>query len=132
MEAATVGTKQRMGGMQQRIRELLLLNSTLWFLLTPQRRDSQIDFSIRCMFPKWKDWNLQYTRKGLLKKRAGRALRICALVAVIVGAYNLRKDGGSLGNLPGLLRQIVRSSLLTVLDLNQAVNQRIRQVVSKV
>lgn len=84
------------------------------------------------MFPKWSDWNLEYTRKGLLKKRAGKALRICALVAVIVGANRLRKDGGSLGNLPSLLRQIVRSSLLTVLDVNMAVNRRISQVVSKV
>lgn len=84
------------------------------------------------MFPKWSDWNLEYTRKGLLKKRAGKALRICALVSVIVGANRLRKDGGSLGNLPSLLRQIVRSSLLTVLDVNMAVNRRISQVMSKV
>jgi hypothetical protein len=84
------------------------------------------------MFPKWSDWNLEYTRKGLLKKRARNALKICALVAVIVGANRLRKDGGSLVNLPGLLRQIVRSSLLTLLDINMAVNHRISQVVNRV
>ena len=81
------------------------------------------------MFPKWKDWDLDYTRKGLLKKRAGKALRICVLVAAIVGAVKLRQEGGSFGNMAHVLRQVVRSSLLTVLDGSLAVNRWISQLV---
>ncbi|KAI4257145.1 MAG: hypothetical protein LQ352_001785 [Teloschistes flavicans] len=36
---------------------------------------SQIDFTFRCMFPKWSDWEVQYTRKGLLKRQARQALK---------------------------------------------------------
>ena len=84
------------------------------------------------MFPKWSDWNFDYTQKGQMKKKARRAFRICALVATIVGIYKLRKDGESLGDLPGLLRQMVRSSLLTVMDSSLALHSRLRQMVSRV
>ena len=81
------------------------------------------------MFPKWSDWDFSYTKKGLMKQQAKQqakqALQLCALVAVIVGLYTLRKDGEGFGALPRLIRQMVRSSLLTV-------DGWLRQVVSKV
>ncbi|KAL8802400.1 MAG: hypothetical protein Q9182_003823 [Xanthomendoza sp. 2 TL-2023] len=79
---------------------------------------SQIDFTIRCMFPKWSDWDLQYTRKGLLKKRARQASGILLLVAVIVGAYALRQQGSGvfsgLQSLNHLLRKYMKQSLISV------------------
>ena len=60
-----------------------------------------------------------------MKQNAKRVLRICALVAVIMGVYKLRKDGEGLGDLPSLVRQMVKSSLLTV-------DGWLRQMVSKV
>ncbi|KAL8838053.1 MAG: hypothetical protein Q9170_002289 [Blastenia crenularia] len=56
---------------------------------------SQIDFTFRCMFPKWSDWDLQYTRKGLIRKRAGQALNVLLLVLALVGAYFLRRESPS-------------------------------------
>lgn len=45
------------------------------------------------MFPKWSDWDLQYTRKGLVKQQVTQALRLLLLVAVVVGAFGLRQGG---------------------------------------
>ncbi|KAL8781921.1 MAG: hypothetical protein Q9194_000114 [Teloschistes cf. exilis] len=59
---------------------------------------SQIDFTLRCMFPKWSDWDFQYTRKGLLKRQARQALSVLLVASVVVGAYTLRSavlKGGS-------------------------------------
>ncbi|KAI4233583.1 MAG: hypothetical protein L6R40_007034 [Gallowayella cf. fulva] len=77
---------------------------------------SQIDFTFRCMFPKWSDWDLQYTRKGLLKKRARQASGILLLVVVIVAAYVLWQQGSGvffgLQNLNHLLRRYVKQTLI--------------------
>ncbi|KAL8944088.1 MAG: hypothetical protein Q9216_000679 [Gyalolechia sp. 2 TL-2023] len=54
---------------------------------------SQIDFTFRCMFPKWSDWDLQYTRKGLIKKQTQRALNILLIASIIIGAYSMRQQG---------------------------------------
>ena len=53
---------------------------------------SQIDYSIRCMFPKWSDWNIQYTTKGLIKHRLAQTLKVIALVVSITGAFYIRRD----------------------------------------
>ncbi|KAL8739066.1 MAG: hypothetical protein Q9181_000248 [Wetmoreana brouardii] len=78
---------------------------------------SQIDFTFRCMFPKWNDWDLQYTRKGLLKKRARQAMSILLLISVIVGAYVLRGEGsGMYDSFQGfnhLLRRYLKQGLLS-------------------
>lgn len=78
------------------------------------------------MFPKWSDWNLEYTRKGLLKKQAKRALGILLLLSVIVGAYFLRKEGssmyGSLQSYIHLLRRHLKQGLVSVWGLvNRAI-----------
>ena len=77
------------------------------------------------MLPKWSDWNLRYTKQGLMKQNAKKALTVCALVAVVVGIYKLRKDGEGVGDLPSLVRHMVKSSLLTI-------DRWLRLMVSKV
>lgn len=58
-------------------------------------RFSQIDYTLRCMFPKWSDWNVTYTRKGQWKHRARQILGPVMLLAAFVGLYWIRKAGGS-------------------------------------
>ncbi|KAF2661436.1 FAD/NAD(P)-binding domain-containing protein [Lophiostoma macrostomum CBS 122681] len=54
---------------------------------------SQVDFWRRCRFPRWQDWNITYTKKGLARKRNGRVARIFALAFTIIGAYRLYQHG---------------------------------------
>ena len=53
---------------------------------------SQIDYSLRCMFPKWSDWNIQYTSKGLRKLQIQQTLKIIGLTLAIYVAYAIRHD----------------------------------------
>lgn len=48
---------------------------------------TQIWFGLRCMFPTWSDWNINYTRKGIWKRRIVLALRVVTTCAMIIGAY---------------------------------------------
>ena len=59
--------------------------------LTLHRR-TQIDFGIRCMFPRWDDFNIQYTRKGLSKLRVRRALKIIFIIFTLCAAFSIRKN----------------------------------------
>ena len=45
------------------------------------------------MFPTWSDWDIKYTRKGLLKKSALTLLKSLALVAFIIGIIKERQHG---------------------------------------
>ena len=87
---------------------------------------SQIDYSIRCMFPKWSDWNIQYTTKGLLKHRISQILKVIALAASILGAWYIRHDvrGGLMGLLM-LVRGYVKVGVLRLLLQVQSVAQRL-------
>ncbi|KAL8832198.1 MAG: hypothetical protein Q9191_000414 [Dirinaria sp. TL-2023a] len=66
---------------------------------------SQIDYSLRCMFPKWSDWDIEYTRQGIVKKRIRRALSFIAFVAGIVGSYQIWKGPETVKFLLSLLQQ---------------------------
>lgn len=70
------------------------------------------------MFPKWSDWDLQYTRKGFIKKQARGALNILLLASVIIGAYSLGQQGiGAYTNLQGLkhfVRRYLRQGLVGI------------------
>lgn len=69
------------------------------------------------MFPKWSDWNIRYTTKGLVKQRVRQTLRVLALVAMIVGLYYIRKDvRGGLRALDSFVKQNVKSGLLKMLS----------------
>ncbi|KAF2089118.1 FAD/NAD(P)-binding domain-containing protein [Saccharata proteae CBS 121410] len=54
---------------------------------------TQIHFTWRSMFPRYSDWNIAYTRKGLLKLWLGRSVRVVAFAAVLLGAYRARQAG---------------------------------------
>ena len=72
------------------------------------------------MFPKWSDWHIKYTRKGLIKHRISRAARVAVLIATIVGAYYIRKDvRGGLRAIVDLSQQFLRSALLGVQEMAQ-------------
>ena len=78
------------------------------------------------MFPKWSDWNIQYTTKGLLKHRISQVLKVIALAATIVGVWYIRHDisGGLMGFL-GLVRGYVKVGMLKLLIEAQKVTQRL-------
>lgn len=68
------------------------------------------------MFPKWSDWNIQYTTKGLVKQRIKQTLQVVMLLASIVGLYYIRNDvRGGLRALDSSMRQMVKSGLLRLL-----------------
>ncbi len=52
-----------------------------------RHRYTQVDFLYRCMFPRWRDWDIKYTPKGQRQRRRARALQL--VVLVLVGLYLL-------------------------------------------
>ena len=68
------------------------------------------------MFPKWSDWNIQYTTKGLVKQRLKQTLRVVTILATIVGLYYIRTDvRGGVRAFDGLIKQKVKFGLLRLL-----------------
>ena len=88
---------------------------------------SQIDYSLRCMFPRWSDWEITLTRQGLLKKRIRQALSYIIFAAGIVGLYQVWNSARNVGvtSWPGLLQQRVGSFLLELLG---SVERRISRI----
>ncbi len=74
-------------------------------------RYTQIYFGLRCMFPTWSDWNIEYTPKGLRKLRARQAARALGIGVLVAGTFWMRQSGLGLADMPSLLRHGVRSSL---------------------
>ncbi|KAH8665838.1 hypothetical protein BGZ60DRAFT_378619 [Tricladium varicosporioides] len=83
---------------------------------------SQFNFWWRCTFPTWSDWDIQYTSKGLFKKRAANLVRGIALFATIVSFMKLRKGGLSATN---LLKQYARMAALAGATTLQAIAGKI-------
>jgi hypothetical protein len=54
-------------------------------------RYSQIHFTLVCAFPKYRDWAIQYTTKGLLKLWSKRVLKLAALVVLIRTALKVKR-----------------------------------------
>ena len=72
------------------------------------------------MFPKWSDWNIQYTTKGLIKERIKRTVKLVVLLAGIVGAYYIRTDvGGTLMRLQIMTKLYIKLGLYGLLGLMQ-------------
>jgi cation diffusion facilitator CzcD-associated flavoprotein CzcO len=61
--------------------------------LTSTRRYSQVWFWYRCAFPRWRDWSIQYTTKGTLKRVFSQSIKGLVIATLIVGAYQARKSG---------------------------------------
>jgi cation diffusion facilitator CzcD-associated flavoprotein CzcO len=54
---------------------------------------TQVDFTLRCMFPVWRHWNIQYTSKGLVKLAITRLVRLAGVVGLVWGILYARKNG---------------------------------------
>ncbi|KAN0117589.1 FAD/NAD(P)-binding domain containing protein [Hyaloscypha variabilis] len=85
---------------------------------------TQIWFGLRCMFPTWSDWDIEYTKKGQTKRSAKKVLNIVALAAMIVGGVRLRRNlqGRSL---IALLKAYIRMTFLAGSGLLQTIASRI-------
>lgn len=71
------------------------VNETGWNSSTYPR--SQIDASIRHMFPVWSHWQANYTTKGLVKLHLGRILKLVATLSALVAViYRVRFGRGAL------------------------------------
>ena len=81
------------------------------------------------MFPKWNDWNLKYTTKGLIKQRTKGGLFYTTLAAALLGAYYTRRNGGNLGSFFANIRFYVRYGIAKVLGV---LSQRLIHLQSKV
>merc|ERR1711977_507955 len=58
---------------------------------------SQIDASLRHMFPVWSHWDGKYTTKGKVKLQLGRLLKLVTVLGALAAmAYRLRKGKGAL------------------------------------
>ena len=71
------------------------------------------------MFPKWSDWDIGYTRKGLIKRRIRQSLKFIAFAASIVGLYRMRWSGEGFGKMHNELWRQSKGfavGLLTVLE----------------
>ena len=79
------------------------------------------------MFPKWSDWNFQYTRKGLIKNRIRKAVQVITVAAVVTGLFLAGRRNNGIRDAPKeitiLIRKYVKQGLLLVWDM---VNRGIR------
>jgi hypothetical protein len=67
-------------------------------------RRSQTDFTFRCLFPKYSDWDIAYTPSGLFKQKVNRLIRYTIGFGLMVGLV--------LGYLSGYrLQEMARSSV---------------------
>lgn len=81
------------------------------------RSFSQFDYSLRCMFPKWSDFDITYTRKGLIKKRIRQGLMYLTFVVSIIGLYKARKRDAGFTSVYDTLRQQARGLAIGLLKL---------------
>ncbi|KAH3918183.1 hypothetical protein HBI56_144170 [Parastagonospora nodorum] len=72
---------------------------------------TQVDFWRRCMWPKWADWNIEYTKKGLWNQRKMRAMRALAVLLAIVGAYRIRQSGKRVKDVRESMRRAVEGAV---------------------
>jgi hypothetical protein len=82
---------------------------------------SQIWFWYKCKFPKWSDWDIRYTRKGLAKIWLSKLLKVSGVLFFLLGWYRARKEGLSLREyLDELTTRLTSySKLATVLAIEQ-------------
>ncbi|KAF2472178.1 FAD/NAD(P)-binding domain-containing protein [Lindgomyces ingoldianus] len=78
---------------------------------------TQIDFYRRCVFPKWNDWNVAYTKQGLAKKQTKRVIRLVTVALLIVGSYHVRKRGLRVRDVKAMLQHGVQEVLAQAIQL---------------
>ncbi|KAK8216502.1 hypothetical protein IWZ01DRAFT_518753 [Phyllosticta capitalensis] len=50
---------------------------------------TQIWFTLRCMFPKYSDWDIRYTRKGLIKLFLWKGIRALIFAVLLLGLWRV-------------------------------------------
>ncbi|EXJ85280.1 hypothetical protein A1O3_05955 [Capronia epimyces CBS 606.96] len=56
---------------------------------------TQVDFTLRCAFPRWRHWDAKYTRKGLAKARFARASKLFGLVVALWAVVFAARNGNN-------------------------------------
>jgi len=77
------------------------------------------------MFPTWSDWDITYTSKGLLKKRAKTMLTYLACVLAIPSILSLRRNTRSVECVKALLKEYIRQALLKGADILQVAGSKL-------
>ncbi|EXJ86083.1 hypothetical protein A1O1_06452 [Capronia coronata CBS 617.96] len=70
---------------------------------------TQVDFTLRCWFPRWSHWSAKYTRKGLLKLRLARSFKLLGLVVAVWGVVFAARHGRD--RLREVVLQLLRRSV---------------------
>ncbi|CAE7010800.1 hypothetical protein CFE70_001958 [Pyrenophora teres f. teres 0-1] len=78
---------------------------------------TQVDFWRRCTFPKWNDWNIEFTSRGIAKMRMRRAVRSLALALAIGGIWRFKKSGLGLKDAKDWLKRMVRGFWAVLMQL---------------
>jgi hypothetical protein len=81
------------------------------------------------MFPKWADFDITYTKRGKLLQTVRKSLTYATIAAVLIGGYQLRKQGGDLRSAPHLLKVYLK---LGVLKATELLNFGLRKVHERV
>jgi len=74
---------------------------------------------------KWSDWDITYTRKGLIKARFQTAVKYLTFAAAIAGTYWARQNRLGLKDLRGALRRVLEMGV----SLNSRLLEQIRQML---
>ncbi|KAI9759039.1 MAG: hypothetical protein M4579_002628 [Chaenotheca gracillima] len=72
---------------------------------------SQVRFTYECLFPRWKDWDIKYTKKGSLKLRARQLIKLTAFAIAIIGIRRTRQAGYGLKDLRNLAPYVAKKSV---------------------
>lgn len=67
------------------------------------------------MFPRWGDWNVKYTARGLRKRRLAQIVRAVSAMVALLALIRAWKSGLGLRDGPTILRSYLRSALYGVL-----------------
>jgi len=76
---------------------------------------TQVDFTLRCMFPRWDHWTAEYTRKGRVRLTLGRILKLFGLAVALYTAIFTARNG--LRGTKQALTQTLRRGLESLRDL---------------
>ena len=77
------------------------------------------------MFPTWSDWDILYTRKGLIKKRVKSLLRVLVYFSAIAGFVSLRRHGKGPADVKAMLRKFLRYAILKASGVLQRTGEKI-------
>jgi hypothetical protein len=73
------------------------------------------------MIPRWRDWNIAYTRKGQVKLAMARILKFCMLASVIFCTYKARRSGVDLKGQGQSLFAFIRETSTTLMGMARRV-----------